>query len=443
MCCKKTSGIIALMFLLLAVSAQESLSLSDAIQIGLQNNYQIRVASKEVVMATRNNNLGNAGFYPNLNLVVGESNIFNVVDDPITFRNFNNRIVGLEGSLELNWVLFKGFRVYITKSKLGLLQDFSAGTEAIVVENTIQAIMLAYFRALVEQEKLKVVKEVIKLSRDRYAHEQLKKEFGASGSFEQLQFKTAFLSDSTSYLLQEILLKGAITELKLLMAADENQTYHLVDTLANATKRIDWDDLRNEMLSNNSTLRNQYINFEIYQNEIALQKANLYPTISARGGITQSFSTFKNLDEDVLPIIESFSLQPSRNYYAIFSLSFNLFNGGNYIRAIKNSKIQAQIAQLNLEEAKTNLLGRLRLQFDQFQAQKNIVTVSELNVESATINLELAESKFKNGTLNSLDYRNIQLQYLNTSLRRLEAIYSAKQTEIELLRLTGSILEVH
>jgi len=111
-------------------------------------------------------------------------------------------IFSLNPYVELRWLLFDGFSVTINKQKLDLLEQFSSGYSTIVVENTIQAIILGYYYALLEIERLKVLNGVKNLSGDRYNYEMLRKDIGTSVTFDVLQAKNSFFSDSTNYLLQ-------------------------------------------------------------------------------------------------------------------------------------------------------------------------------------------------------------------------------------------------
>jgi outer membrane protein TolC len=61
-------------------------------------------------------------------------------------------------------------------------------------------------------------------------------------------------------------------------------------------------------------------------------------------------------------------------------------------------------------------------------------------VRSAALNLELADERFQTGTINSFDFRQIQVNYLNTALNNLQARFDLLDSETELLRLTGGIL---
>ena len=48
--------------------AQEVLSIEKAIDIALENNFQVQIAENETIIAKNNNHIGNSGFLPNLSI---------------------------------------------------------------------------------------------------------------------------------------------------------------------------------------------------------------------------------------------------------------------------------------------------------------------------------------------------------------------------------------
>ncbi|MCB9249953.1 MAG: TolC family protein, partial [Ignavibacteriales bacterium] len=48
--------------------SQEPLSLSDAINIGLENNYNIRIAKKDLEVSSENNSWSNVGRFPSIDV---------------------------------------------------------------------------------------------------------------------------------------------------------------------------------------------------------------------------------------------------------------------------------------------------------------------------------------------------------------------------------------
>jgi outer membrane protein len=49
------------------LSAQETLTVEQAIELVLKNNYDIQLAKNEADIAARNNSVGNAGMLPRIN----------------------------------------------------------------------------------------------------------------------------------------------------------------------------------------------------------------------------------------------------------------------------------------------------------------------------------------------------------------------------------------
>jgi outer membrane protein TolC len=53
----------------------------------------------------------------------------------------------------------------------------------------------------------------------------------------------------------------------------------------------------------------------------------------------------------------------------------------------------------------------------------------------------LADRSFKRGTINSINFRQVQLNYLNASLAKLQSIYNLMDAYTEVMRLSGGILQ--
>lgn len=410
------------------------LSLNDAISLGLERNYQIKISEQEVRIAQNNNTQGAAGRYPSLDFRATQGNLFNNSQnrtEPDTRDQLYTNYI--TPSVNLNWTIFDGFRVNITKKNLEALEELSEGYSALVIENTVQAIILAYNNLLLQREKLSVFLELKKLSRDRLKYVKTRQEFGSAVTFDVLQANDAYLIDSVNYLQQELSIRNATMLMKLLLALDEDVELSLTDEFNVELFDYDIDVLMQRMLSSNRTLLNQYINQKIYENSTELARSSVYPELYLGGGADYTNSRFKYVDETP-------STNYSFGYYANFTLRFNLYNGGATRRAVQNAFISEDIGLIKLADMQKNLSNQLRNQFDLYQIRKNLLSVAESSQESTGLNLQIAEERFKAGTINSFNFRDIQLNYQNASIRRLEAIFNLIYTETDLLRLTGGII---
>lgn len=428
---------VSLFFLLIVNShSQTTLSLDSAILIGLENNFQIRISHEQYNIAELNNKWGTVGRFPSINLGVNSINRYDntpVFDTAAFDYNRGDQYSNsLTPNINMQWLLFDGLSVNMNKQKLDLLESYSYGYTTIVIENTIQAIILGYYLALLEEERLKVLESVKQLSGDRYNYEMLRKDLGSAVTFDVLQAKNSFLSDSTNYLLQQLGVKNAFLRLNLLLGEPPEVQFALVDSFQVELQLYNLDDLMNKMLSNNRTLLNQYVNQEILKKDVSIAKSDIWPSLRMNAGAdyTQGWYDWEKRQKNTYLF----------DYYANFTLSFNLFNGGNTKRAIDRAEITEKIAVIEIDQATQTLENLLVNQFDLYSIRKQLLEVAELNHESAELNMQIATEKYRSGTINSFNFRDVQLIFLNASSKKLNAVYDLIDSQMELLRLTGGII---
>ena len=90
-----------------------------------------------------------------------------------------------------------------------------------------------------------------------------------------------------------------------------------------------------------------------------------------------------------------------------------------------------------MEHALTNELFNL---FDFHEVRRELLNVATENMEAAELNLSISEDKYRTGVINSFNYRDIQLIYLNVSFQRLRAVYNLIGSQAGLTRITGGFL---
>ena len=409
------------------------LSLEESVEIALENNFDIQISQKNLESAQINNSWANAGMFPSVNIGLSQTNRFDNRESQMNDDRDDIVNSGVQPYIQLQWMLFNGLQVYITKDKLALIEQLSEGNSALIVENKIQAIVLAYYQTLRNIEKLKSIAKVKALSRDRFNYVETKKDFGSAVSYDVLQAKNAHLSDSSNYLLQSLEVKKSQLQLNLLMGVEKESKYNLTSIFKAISEDYLYSELENKMLSNNKTLHNQYINQEILQKEVKSRRANVWPTLNMTAGSEYASSYVRYSGAD-----------PNSNYsydfYINFSLNFNLYNGGRTRRAIQQATIQEEIGNIQEAQIKQTLSNGLLTIYEMYEIRKQLLYVADAGLETAQLNLDLSTEKFKNGSINSFNFRDIQILYINAEFNRLNAIYNLINTHTELLRATGGII---
>ena len=409
------------------VTGQDSLSLPGALQKALENNYGIVISRSETEVAIVNNNWGTAGRYPTVGFDAASNNSYDINN---TANFSSNRF---SAGFGLRWTIFDGFRVNITKDKLEQIENLAKGYSAVVVESTIQDVIMAYYKVLLVREELSVLEEVMTLSKDRYDYEQSRYELGGTASYNVLQAKNVYLNDKAWFINQEVIVRNSVRDLNFLMSEEATVTWTFTDKFNPGEGDYKLGTLLDKMLVNNQTLNNQYANLLLQQQEVRLKNSSLYPSLDFSAGVTDNWLVINREDSD-----------PSRannlNTYGNLTFSYNLYAGGTRKRAIEVAKINEEIAQVETEQVKHSLTNQLFNVFDYYNVRQALLEVAEERLEAAELNLRIAGDKFRTGAINSFNYRDIQLIYLNSAIRRLEAIYNLIESRTTLTRLVGGFI---
>lgn len=420
--------IILFVFNGLTSQAQQSLTLDGAIEKALENNYQIKIIRNDLRIAEIRNNWGNAGRYPYINLSLADNNSFNIPDS----ENYtSNRFTG---GASINWTLFDGWSVRIAKQRLEELEQLSKQNTTIMVEGTIQSVILSYYAVLLEKEKLEVYRDVMSLSEDRYQQAEERKSFGTFVTYDVLQAQNSYLSDRSAFLLQEVAYKNALRDLNYLMAEQSNVAYNLTDSFAAMPVDYNLSDLETQMFENNKSIQNQYVNQRLLENAVASVKSAFSPSLDFSGGAngTSARTAFVN---------SGTNWANSASFYGNFTLSFNLFSGGNRQRALQIAKIDEEVGLVEIDDMQHDLVNSLANLFEYYQVRRELLNVANENLEAAKLNLQISREKFEAGAINSFNFRDVQNIYLNAAQQKLEAIYNFIDTHTALLRLTGTIIQ--
>lgn len=422
---KKITYILLSLVLSASAASQDPLTLSSALEKALENNYGLIISRASLDVAEINNNWGTAGRYPTIGFDASDNNNYELNSSEYTNR--------LSAGVGLNWLLFDGFRVNITKSKLENLEDLTSGQLAVQVESTIEDIILVYYNVLLQKEQLKVLETVKQLSDDRYQYELKKQSLGGSVTYNVLQAKNVFLTDKANFMNQEMLVRNTIRNLNFMMGVEPSQTWEFTEAFEADTSDFILADLLDKMKANNQSLKNQYTSLLLKENETSLQKSSYYPTVSLGAGLdyghTWSYSggaqSFNN--ESIMP-------------FGNVRLSYDIYSAGVRKRGVEIARINEDVAHVEIDQMEHALTNQLFNLFDYHDVRLELLNVADENLEAAELNLSISEDKYRSGVINSFNYRDVQLIYLSVSYQRLQAVYNLIGSKAGLTRITGGFL---
>ncbi len=440
--------IILFVFLFQAFIAkpQQQLSLDEAIKIGLERNFAIRIERQNVEIANNNNDWGQAGRYPTVTLDAAQNNTTTNIDNPASFLSGDITNRTIVPSVNLNWIIFQGFRANITKDRLERLQQQSQGNASIVIANTIQAIMTAYYQAQLEKRRMEEFENQLKLSKDRYDYLQTKYELGSAVTSDLLLEEGNYLTDSIQYVNQQLLYRNILRNFNLLLSEEPFKAYDFIDEMEAEIENYTYAELENKMFKDNINLKTQYITQSVFKDETRLAKTDRYPSVSLN-----SFYSYNRDRQDLSgaslagggSFDEPITNAITKRYGANFTISFTLFNGGRINRAIQNAIKNENIANLQVDQLKRSLTIDMANALDEYNIRKQLLGIADRQYEVAKTNLEISQDKFKNGSINSFDFRTVQNNSLTAATQRLQSVYNLIDAKVTLMRLTGGLLRAY
>jgi outer membrane protein TolC len=417
--------ILATLLLSAPLSGQDPLSLSLALEQALENNYGLIISRADLQVAEINNNWGTAGRYPTIGFDASDNNSYE-----LNSSTYSNRLAAGVG---LNWILFDGFRVKLTKSQLETIEDLTSGRLAIQVESTIQDIILAYYSVLLQKEQLKVLETVMQLSDDRYQYELKKKSLGGSVTYNVLQAQNVYLTDKANYMNQEMLVRNTVRNLNYMMGIEPSRTWEFTESFEADTSTFILADLLSKMKADNQSLKNQYTNLLLQENQTSLQKSAYYPSLSLGAGLDYGHTwSYANGSQS----LNNENITP----YGNVRLSYDIYSAGVRKRGVEIARINEEVAKVEIEQMEHALTNELFNLFDFHEVRLELLNVANENLEAAELNLSISEEKYRSGVINSFNYRDIQLIYLNVSYQRLQAVYNLIGSKTGLTRITGGFL---
>ena len=434
-------AIIVVMCAFAKAYAQESpsklLSKNDAVTRMLANNFGIQLANNEIAIAQNNKGLLNSGYLPTLT-GNGAAN-YTVNDQTATFQNGTEQAVdGAEtttynASINLAYTLFDGLGRHYNFKELKERYNLSKLQARATIENTMLQLFTVYYEVARRVENITVLEQALAISRERELRATYQFEYGQVNRLQILNAAVNRTTDSINLLNEKQTLRNAQRDLNVVLATDL-ETLREVDTTVLFISPLLIDSYIESASQNNVRLLQNEQNIKITDYQIKGAKAFLLPTV----GLTGSYGW----NEGNFPSTGFLSSNVSTGFQAGAALRWNLFDGGQSIVALKNAKIALQSQELIKEQLKQEVLRDIANASGNYKNALAIYKLQEQNVLTNASNFERTQEQFKLGQGTSIEFREAQLNLLNAQIIKNQAKYTAKFAEIQLLQLTGQLLNV-
>ncbi len=411
----------------------DTLTISDAMTIALENNWGITLAENESRVAELNNSLGNAGFLPSLDATAGRTrnvnNTYQKYFDGREREGTNAVSNSVNAGVQLSWTIFDGLNMFIQKKKLAELELMSQTQLRSVIETTVAQVIVAYYDITVQERMTEVYYEAVQLSAERKRFARAMIDIGSGSELSYLQSAVDLNTDSAAYMQQLVILANSKAELNRLLCRDLMASFEVTSEIPLNNELI-YEQLWNLVREQNPELMIARRNINI----LSLDKKSSWSLISPRISVNTGYS-FNKSESEVGFMIMNRNLGRSMG----ISLTWNLFDGFTKRNNIQVAKIREESALAEFNQAELDMKSELLRIYNEYLTNLQLVKFELDNRALAMRNLEVAMEKYRIGAINDVDLRETQQKMMDAETRFLLSQYRSKIAETELLRLSGQL----
>jgi outer membrane protein len=433
---KKTILTIALLLcavLKLLAQELEQLDLEKALQIGLQQNFGVKIAVNNLVLADIERKIGiGTAFLPVVNALYVRNYSKEDVEQQFATNPEPNQILGAKSNVE-NFSIAGIYGInpesIVTVQRLGKLSEISELDAKIAIENTVAGISSAYYRLVLEQQRYEVLKKTLEISQSRLDIAEARYELGGAGRRDFLTAQVDYNSDLTLVVSQEQLIQNSRVNLNELLALPAAQEFIVKDTILIQDHLLLEDLVENAYVNNKQFLVSQRMENVAYLQLREFQAQRL-PNLNLSGTYVNNTSNSE----------AGFLLQNQREGYNYgVNISLNLFSGFTLNRRIQSAKVQRNNAQFALQQFEIQLNSDMHRAYNTYINNKSLLEIERNNYQVAVESADIALERFRLGIANYLEFRDAQVNLLTAENRLITTIFNIKEMEIELMRLSGKI----
>lgn len=431
---KNILSLIIILFFIPAIHGQNRLTSEDAVKLALKYNYDILVSRNSATSDSINNTPGNAGMLPNLSITGTESyapasSVNSKLPDGTATNSSSISSNTLNASVGLNWTLFDGGKMFVTKRKLNEIQTLGEIQFRDKVLQTVYDVITAYYDVVRQKQELASINEVITYNLERVKISQTAYDAGLSPKTNLLQAKIDLNVYQENAINQQSIILAAKRNLNQFLGRNAEIEFEVLDSIP-IYNQIDKKELIQKLDSANTSILAYQKQVDVSKLSLKEMNSLLYPRLSFNAGYG-----FLQTNTPAGNPLQNRTLGPSFGG----TISIPIYQAGNASRQIKNAKIQVQSDIYNLESIKLEVNMQLQNAFTQFDNQMNLLKIEKDNAILAKENLEISIQRLRYGQTTSLEVSLAEGSFVDSLTRLINFEYNLKVAETKLKQLLSRL----
>lgn len=415
--------------------AQDVISLEDAIKMAIEKNYDVLISKTGQEIAKTQNNLGNAGMSPqvNLNAALTGANLD-------SYQEFGNGTVqdrkgaqslNANAAMQVSWTIFDGMKMFALKSRLNTNEKIAELQYKQQLEQTIQSVILAYYDIVRIQQLTEATLQNLDLLKERKKLINLRYQIGSDSKVDFLLVQTDENKAQSELLRLKQQLLTAKANLNSLLNKPSENDFNVMKVIPLMEKE-EIEKWRNSMLSKNTSLllaKQNEISAETFVKEA---RSEFLPQIN----LAASYNFLRNQTEAGFVL-----LNRQTGVNGGLTAGWTIFSGNKKSKLVQERKINALRMRYFTEKSTQLMQATAFVQFKQYELSEAILKLEEANLKSAEELLMISDERYKTGKTGVLETKETQKILEEAKVRLINARYELKKAEIELMLVAGELVK--
>ena len=438
-CFKILSSFFLLLIFSQTLFSQNKLTVEQAITATIENNYDIQLLRNDSISYALNKSYARAAFLPRVNattgLVYNNNNQKQKLADGSKRESKGIRSNNLSGSVQLNWTVFDGFKMFATRDKLSqfvLLGELNIKNQMVI---SVATVINNYYNIVRQKQLLKAIEEHMSINEDRVKLAEKKLSVGLGAKPELLQGKVDLNAQKAARLNQQTVIDQLKEQLNQLMNVEMNTRYEVVDTITFKDDIIIADILATVETTNPQLLVTKK-NIDIGKLTLKERKAERYPVVSFNSAYNYSKTNNQTVINTFTPL---YNRNNGFNYGV--GITIPIFNGFNVKRQILQAQLDINWLNISYKNQKSKIDLGITNAFKDYELQKKTLALEEENILLAKENVFISLERLRLGITTYMELRETQKSLELAYDRLIAARYNTKLAETELLRLKGDLVK--
>ena len=420
------------------------LDLEQCIEIALENNLQLKrsIINEQLQKVGYNQSLLQQA--PTLNVFSNYGNNYGRSIDPTTntFISNNSNFSGISASSNMN--LFSGFSVRNNIKRSKVLLEKSVFDLENTKNNVMLSVVSAYLNVLLNTDRLDNARFQLQSTQEQLNRTNKLVDAGSIAITNKLNLEAQLAGDELALIQQENNYRLTILQLKQLLLLETQKEIKIIKPVVELSPSTVIDSDPNEIFNLAVSLlpeiKSAEKNAQSSLYDLRISRSGRYPSISVSSNFSSNYSSFANrerefydgfsmqpttigfLTNNPLETVSALSLVPNvvgsdkdftileqwQDYlskYLSFSISIAIFNRYQTSANIKRAKLNKEIADIGVIEARNQVRQTIETSFNDALAASKSYSASQKQVRALEESFRIIKSQYNLGSVNYTEYQ--------------------------------------